>query len=190
MGEAKRRAEATRTLMLIECDQWSKDPSDEEAAALAELLALPSVIAVRATPENMRQMGMCSKDCHENCHWFADNDPDGEWQHVFGWWKQPSALLLHSVIRRGDQYVCITPQADPGVGNKFTFIPDDAITPEREGDHFQLTRNGHSHHPGVRLDPAATIEYMAKVKTRLETGMNPYQAWEIDSLGAQFETGV
>jgi hypothetical protein len=187
MGDAKKKFEALRALMREECDQWSKPPSDEEQATLQELLELPAVRAVRATPENLAVMGMTAKNCHENCAWYADNDPGGEWEHVFGWWMQPSALVLHSVIRRGDKYVCITPQADPAVKNDFLFIPDDAITPEKADDHYLLLRNGVSHHPGLRLDPQATIEYMAKVKERLSTKMNPYHAWQIDYLGAQFD---
>lgn len=187
MGEAKRKSDALRAAMLIECSQWSKPPSDIERAALDELIAMPSVRAVRATAQNLQMMGMSAKDCHENCHWYAKNDPSGEWQHVFGWWMQPSALVLHSVIRRGDEYVCITPQADPAVGAQFTFIPDEAITPEKNGDHFLLLRKGQNHHPGLRFDPAATIEYMSKVKGRLKSGMKPFVAWEIDYTGAQFE---
>lgn len=189
MGEAKRKSEAMRAAMLIECDQWSKPPSDTEKQALDELLAMPSVKAVRATAQNIQMMGMNPKDCHENCTWYATNDPSGEWEHVFGWWIQPNALVLHSVIRRGDDYVCITPQVDRAVGAMFTFIPDAAITPEQNGDHFLLLRNGQNHHPGLRLDPTATIEYMEKVKVRLNSGMHPFKAWEIEYLGAQFEDG-
>lgn len=187
MGEAKRKADAMRAMMLVECDQWSKPPSDVEKEALDEILALPAVEAVRASAHDLQKMGMNPKDCHDNCRWYAQNDPAGEWEHIFGWWKQPSALVLHSVICRADEYVCITPQADPAVGNNFTFIPDPAIALAQDGDQVVLLRNGQNHYPGLRLDPVATIEYMAEVRARLQSGMPPFKAWEIDYLGAQFD---
>lgn len=177
MGEAKRKREQLRQLMLRETDQWSFPPSPEEAALVAKLDVLPSVTARRVPEDQIAYMRMPGKECHANCAWYASNDPEGKARHVLGWWRQPEAYVLHSVIERDGQHVCITPQLQ-GTPATFEFVPDAEIEVRDEGDVRVFYRDGRRWHPGVRARPQEMIEHMEKVRRRLRAGGNPYKAWE------------
>jgi hypothetical protein len=179
MGEAKAKRERLRAVMLDECEKWSFPPSVAEAQAVAEVGQLPSVTARRVPERDIAYMRMPGKECHANCAWYADNDPDKATRHVIGWWRQPGAFVLHSVVERAGQYFCITPQL-PDTPETFEFIPDPAVEGRQEGEVRRFYRNGHPCHPGLRFDPPWTIRYMEAVKARLLAGVHPMRAGEVE----------
>ena len=189
MGEAKRRADELRAALLREADRWDFPPSDWERETVTELDALPRVTSVRAPAEQLKWARMKARECHANAGWYADNDPNGEWKHVVGWWPQGDIFILHSVVRRAGDLLCVTPQ-EWDVPERFPFIPDEQIEARDEEDRRAFYRRGHKLPVGLRRDPAAQIEAMNLMGSRLASGVKPRQAMELADREATVRLGL
>jgi hypothetical protein len=172
LGEAKVKRERLRATLLDECDRWSAPPSADEDAAREAVAALPVVKVRRLPADQIAYMRMPGRECHANCAWYAENDPERKTEHVIGWWIQPGADVLHSVIKRDGGYFCLTPQL-AGTPEVFDFVPDPEIEAREEGEYRAFYRNGFRCVPGIRFDPAETIRYMEWMREKLLAGVNP-----------------
>jgi hypothetical protein len=180
VGEAKRRREEMRATFLKFSERWSFPASDWEAAAIAEVERLPVVRAFRVPAEQIAYMRMPAQECHTNCRWYEENDPEGKVRAAVGWLPQPGVFVLHSVVERGGKLMCITPNAFVG-GDTLDFIPDAKIQwREGEGGVRHFTRDGQDIGPGIRKDPARTIADNERVRRNLLSGMDPLQAVKVD----------
>jgi hypothetical protein len=124
--EARRRHEQLKAKILDEIADWTRPATAEEQHVAAEIAKLPTVMVRREPAERLAWARMKSGECHTNCLWYEENDPTRSFKAVAGWWKQPYGVYtFHSVIRNGNDYVCITPAPGP---NEFEFAPDPEIT--------------------------------------------------------------
>lgn len=180
MGEAKRNMEKLRASFLAELDNWSFPPTDWEARTVVEIQKLPVVMVRRYPDDALKYMRMPPRECHKNARFMQDNDPDGRLRQVSGWWFQNGNYVLHSVVDQYGDLVCVTP-APLHRENPFPFIPDAKIEWRDEGDYRVPYRDGVEIGPGVRADPEMTLTELAKVRARLESGMNPYKAIQMPS---------
>ncbi len=175
MGEAKRKAERLRAQFLADIEEWMFPASEWEARMVAEVRELPRVRAHRITPNQAADMGMPAKECHANCRWYQDNDPEGKARQITGWMHDDGGFVLHSVIERDGVVFCITPtpvHQEPA----FEFIPDPAIEWRDEGDFRIPYRGGQKVGKGIREDPAAAMAQLEEIKRKLLSGMNPWEA--------------
>lgn len=153
MGEAKSRQRALRADFNRVLDMWSFPPSDAEAATVAAVQGLPSVIVERESAERLAWAGMKPRLCHDSCAWYARNDPTGQTKVVTGWMREPTGnYVLHAVVAIGSVYRCITPT--PGEPSRFLFIPHPDIETVRQDDlKYRHTRKGYEIGAGIRPDP-------------------------------------
>ncbi len=179
--EARRRREKLKAMMLDEVADWTRPASVEETALLAEVERLPIVTVERMPAERLSWMRMEPRKCHVNCDWYERNDPEAAWKTVAGWWLQPYGVyMFHSVVRRGNAYACITPQA-VNVPDIFEFAPDpEAVRVEDATGRSSFQRRGERMPVMVRRDPERTIRAYTLVKERILAGMDPMKAGEID----------
>ncbi|MDX3925169.1 MAG: hypothetical protein QHC90_05085 [Shinella sp.] len=175
MGQAKRKLEEARASFLAELDSWSFPATEWEAKVVADIGSLPVVKVTRYPDEALAYMRMPPRECHKNARFMQDNDPDKRLRQVTGWWPQDGQFVLHSVVFQNGDFVCVTP-APMHSGRTFEFIPDDKIEWRDEGDYRVAYRDGMEVGPGVRADPAKTLVEIERVRQRLLSGMNPFQA--------------
>jgi hypothetical protein len=175
VGEAKRKLEEARKLFIAELDKWSFQATKWEARTVAEITELPVVKVTRYPDDTLAYMRMPPRECHKNARFMQDNDPDKQLRQVTGWWPQDGQYVLHSVVDQYGVHVCVTPTPMHS-GGTFDFIPDDKIEWRDEGDYRVAYRDGEEIGPGVRADPAKTLAEIERMRQRLLTGMNPYQA--------------
>lgn len=175
MGESKRKLEAVRKLFLDEFKKWAFPITDWEVKTVEQIRNLPVVRARRYPDDALEWMRMPARECHANARFMQDNDPEGRLKQVTGWWLQEGNYVLHSVVDQYGTYMCVTP-APLHREYEFDFIPDPKIEWRDEGDHRVAYRDGVKIGPGVRSDPAETLEVLDKIRTRLLSGMNPYEA--------------
>jgi hypothetical protein len=192
MGQAKRRREALRQIMLEEGRKWDFPPSVWEIAVCAELKNQPVVVVPRMPAEQLNWMRMPAHKCHANVRWYAENDPSKRSHAVVGWWVQWPDFVLHSIIETDGQMTCITPI--PYNENEFPFIPDPKIGWVQNEDVYSAVRNGRVIGPGLRAFPAFTMARNAIVRERLLSGVDPFKAIEftehdIEALKRQFAVG-
>ncbi|MGY4569827.1 MULTISPECIES: hypothetical protein [Bradyrhizobium] len=177
MGQAKARREALRQQMLEEGKRWDFPPTPWEAAICAELKDESRVVAVsRAPADQLAWMRMPDKKCHDNVRRYVENDPLRKTRAVVGWWVQWPDFVLHSVIERGGQLICITPTRFDE--SDFPFIPDPKISWLEDGDVYSAVRDGRVIGPGVRAFPTFTMARNAIVRERLIAGVDPFKAIE------------
>lgn len=177
MGEAKLRRKREKAMLLSEWADWTRPPTPEEALLVAEIDKLPTVTVQRQPVEALTWGRMKAKECHANCQWYEDNDPNGEHKAVRGWWKQPNGIhMLHSVIRRGDDYACITPGPPPDF---YQFAPDPEILFVND-ERGSLKRRGQIPPKFVRSDPERTIKAYTLLAQRINAGMDLVKAEQID----------
>lgn len=179
MGEAKIRKEKLRAEMLKIIEGWIRPATAEEAEIVSEIERLPHEHVAVYPPEHLEYMEMKPRECHANCRIMVGQDSPDILAHVLGWRNENNAYILHSVIRQSDNKLyCVTPNEAKLVS--FEFIPDEAIS-SREGNdgHYQYSRKGNAIGYGFRRDPDQTIEDGLKVKERLLSGMDPYEAMKL-----------
>ncbi len=174
MGEAKRKREALRRMMLEKGSEWDFPASDWEADLCAELEALPVLIVPRAPADQLASTKMKANECHTNTFWYVGNDPNKISCAVTGWWVQEPCYVLHSVIEQDGRLICITPSAFGET--EIPFVPDPKISWQIEGDVRHAMRNGIEIGPGIRKFPALTMAINSIVRERLLAGANPFQA--------------
>ena len=104
-----------------------------------------------------------------------DNCPVEQTHQVLGWWfnKDENVYVLHSVIRQGDNMICVTP-SPYDAENPFHFIPDEKIEMRKDDDEFIFSRNGQSIDAGVRKNSGTTLQEMTALRRDLESGCDPY----------------
>lgn len=175
VGEAKKRIESVRKAFLAEIDEWSFPPSEWEARTVSEIQLLP-IVKVRRYPDDaLSYMRMPARHCHANAQFMEDTDPSGRMKHITGWWIQGDTYLLHSVVLHDDQYVCVTP-APLESEETFDFVPDSEIEWRDDGEVRSAYRGGALIGKGVRTNPARSLAEIDKIRQRLLSGMNPYEA--------------
>lgn len=175
MGEAKRKLEKVRASFIAELDNWSFSPTEWESRTVAEIQALPVIKVMRYPDDALEYMRMPPRECHKNARFMQDNDPNGRLKQVTGWWMQDGNYVLHSVVDQYGDYVCVTP-APLHPENPFDFIPDEKIEWRDEGDFRVAYRDGVKIGPGVRSNPTKAIADLEEIRSRLLSGMNPYEA--------------
>jgi len=176
MGEAKRKREALRRLLLEKGSEWDFPPSDWEVALCSELESQIVLIVPRATAEQLSWARMKANECHGNARWYADNDPEKKARMITGWWVQEPNYVLHSIVERDGQLTCITPS--PFETTELPFIPDPKISWRVEGEVYHAVRDGRDIGPGIRKFPAFTVAVNAIIRERLSSGANPFHAVE------------
>lgn len=182
MGEAKKREKGLRAEFTRVLDMWAFLPTEAEAQTVAEIEALPVVTAERESAERLEWARMKPRLCHDNCAWYARNDPTRKAKVVTGWMREPTGnYVLHAVVAIGNEYRCITPI--PGEPSRFSFIPDPDIETIRQDDHtYRHTRKGFEIGAGIRPNPAKTLRHIEIIRERLASGMDPHKAMDLRSL--------
>lgn len=191
MGQAKRRKQELKEHLLLQADWWTFSPSEWERALVDELLDMPAYPVPRMDEADMAAMKMAPNQCHANTRWYEKNDPNARSKAVSGWWMKNTDFVLHSVMKDGDQYFCVTP-GDQGE-DEIIFIPDPNIVWVERGANCAAIRNGEEVGVGVRRFPALTIGLFQMMRYRLFIGMDPDQAQyfsdeEMDALMRQHLT--
>lgn len=159
---------------MIDLDEWAFPATDWEAEMVRQIESLPAVTAHRVSAARLKWMRMKPRQCHANAVFMERNDPAGKMCRVIGWMPDSGVYVLHSVVRHGGGYACVTP-VDPrlGLSSRFAFIPDPAIEARRVGDHECYYRGGVAIGPGLRADPTRTLADIEEVRRRLRAG------WEV-----------
>ncbi len=178
MGEAKRKREELRQRFLQIVEGWSAAPTEWETRMVAEVKELPRMTVRRYPPHVLAYMNMKQGECHANCQFMQNEDPDGICQRVVGWTYTDGQFVLHSVVKRNDEYFCVTP-VPPGFPQEIIFVPDPAITVEEKDGRYIFSRGGEEIRYGLRPNPAATLEFCNTLRERLNSGMNPYEAMDL-----------
>lgn len=174
MGAAKRKREELRKALLEEMDKWSFPSTEWETRTVEEIRKLPVVKVRRYPDDTLAWMRMPPRQCHANARFMQENDPERRARQVTGWWVQEGDYLLHSVVARDGEYLCVTP-APLHQDDLFDFIPDPKIEWREEGDHRVAYRDDVEIGPGVRSDPVGTLAKIEEMRARLLSGMNPYE---------------
>lgn len=174
-------------LALRNAEQMAFPPTEWEANALAEVLALPRVAVTRPPVEELLAAGMLPYDCHGNCSAQETNDPDQLTRHVWGWLIYGSDLILHSVVERHGHWQCLTPQL-VRAPSQFQFIPDPFIewTDTTDGARHAF-RGGVRIPQALRKYPEHHLRMRDEFNDLLASGMSAFDAREIVdvTLGAE-----
>lgn len=178
MGEAKRNLEEVRAQMMRVAEGWMLEPTDWEARMVEEVRQLPRRKVKRLPPDMLAYMRMQPGDCHANTYFMEREDPENLHKRVIGWMIADGQLVLHSVVERLGEMVCVTP-GPRGDEDSFLFIPDSAILCEEIEGRFVHSRGGERIKFGLRVNPATTIAFSNLLLERLRSGMNPYKAMEV-----------
>jgi hypothetical protein len=178
MGDAKKNLAAFREGLLSQALRWCFAPSAWENDLVAQIVAMPSHRVPRMSASDLAWMGMPANECHANTRWYEKNDPTQESKSITGWWLQGMEFILHSVLSRQGQYVCITPTARDD--SEIQFFPDPKIEWIVRDNCFCAMRNGHEIGLGVRRFPSFTIAQNEILIARLNSGMNPHRASEFN----------
>lgn len=170
MGEAKQKAAEQRDGVRIMMEKWAGPDLPGEADIAREIETLPSEWVNRAHRTDLARSGMKAGECHGNCIWYEKNDPLKQHKRVTGWVIDEinGVLMLHSVVKRGDEMICITPTLDGTDGCEFR--PDPDIAMSEENGRMVFDRKGVRIGVGIRRDPAKTRQKAAKVIAALDAG--------------------
>lgn len=167
--------ELLRQSCLAELDRWMFEASDWEARTVTAIADLPAFRVPRARPDESAALGMLARRCHANVRRLVDGDPSGAARQVTGWWRLGGKYVLHSVLETENGMRCVTP-APLHDDDALDFIPDPRIE-WREADGIPVAyRDGHPIGPGVRSDPAEEMAALDRIRRRLRSGMDPYDA--------------
>ncbi len=178
MGEAKARLDRLRQTFADSAMRWMFTRAAWEDRAVAEILACPTEVAYRADPATLRSLGLPERDCHSNAERYADARTDAAARAVLGWWRQANVLVLHSVVEIRGRLICVTP-SDVDPSPQLPFIRDPRLVWESDAEGRFCRRDGHRIGPGLRIDPDQVIADTALILSRLQSGMNPYEAVKI-----------
>lgn len=177
MSEANIKRKALKQVLINELQRWDFPPSDAEALAVSEIRKLPKVIVRRYSKQQLDYMRMKPKECHANCRFMQDNDPEGKCKQVSGYWLQSGNYVFHSVVERDGEMFCVTPIMTSGP-DEIVFIPDPDIEWRTEGNHWVAYRKGVAVEPGFRSDPIEHKRVASIILARIEAGMHPLKAGE------------
>lgn len=170
-----------KDVFLTELDRWSFPTTDWELETVKEIERLRVITVRRVDAATLEWMRMKPRQCHTNARFYEEKDPERLSKRIIGWWPQGGNYLLHSIVRREGQHFCVTP-VDPKMvpEAEFPFIPDPKIEARVEGDLMGYYRDGGKIGPGVRGNPAKTLAYNDAARKRLLSGMDPYEAMQVD----------
>ncbi|MGO6937868.1 hypothetical protein [Rhizobium johnstonii] len=178
---------ALSELILRNVEEMAFPPTQIEADALADVLALPRVTVTRPPKNDLLKLGMVPYNCHVNCAEYVASDPEELTRHVWGWIILGSDLILHSVVERNGLWRCLTPQLIE-VAPTFTFIPDPEIewVDTAEG-YRQPFRGGVKLPDALRKNPEDHIRMRDRFRELLSSGMSPIDARAMvdGTLGAE-----
>jgi hypothetical protein len=160
-------------MALRNADNMAFPPTELEATTFAEVMALPRVVVTRPPREKLLAAGMVPYDCHVNCSEQARQDPVS--LHVTGWLVYGDDLILHSVINRAGQWICLTPQLVPAPQN-FAFIPDPYLEWLDNGQQNIPFRHGLATVEVLRKDPERHILMRDEFHALISSGMSVLQA--------------
>lgn len=166
--------EEVRSAFVAEIEKWAFPMSDWEVRVVQEIKQMPVVTVERYPDDALAYMRMPPRQCHKNASFMEENDPECRIKQVTGWWPQEGQYVLHSVIVRDDQYICVTP-APLHSTRRFDFIPDAKIKWRDEGEVRVPYRDGVKIGPGVRDDPEKTIVELGLMREKLLSAKNPYE---------------
>lgn len=121
------QADDFRAQMLIEIAKWMVPPTKREAMLVAELSAQPRIRVEAIHPDLRKHLGMRLHDCHRNCRDFVRDERSDTFRHVAGWRIENGLYILHSIVSRPGETICITPMLQDG-GDAFDFIPEPGTT--------------------------------------------------------------
>ena len=188
MAEARARLERLRATFADSATRWMFPRTAWEDRAVAEILACPAEVAVRANPTALRSLGLPERDCHSNAERYAAARADAAARPVLGWWRQTNVLVLHSVVEIRDRLICVTP-SDVDPSPSFPFVRDPRLVWDSDAAGRFCRRDGHRIGPGLRIDPDQVIADTALILSRLQSGMNPYEAVKV-TIGSGLPLGT
>jgi hypothetical protein len=164
-------------LILRNSAQFAFPASEWEKKAYQEIVALPRVTVTRPPKDQLLAADMVEYDCHTNCAAQEANDPTKQSRHVFGWMVLGSDLILHSVVKMGSHWVCLTPQLVE-LASRFVYIPDPFIEWRNSDD----GRSREPYRSGVRLPdalrkyPERHIEMHGELLRLIASGLSVVEA--------------
>ena len=165
--------------MLEALKPWLKVPTDEEAQLAQEVSSFPILVVPKASPLMMNRMQMKAGECHFNCHFYVINDPQKKSKQITGWLYSPAhggTYCSHSVVDLSGDMTCLTP--DLFGDEAIEFVPDTKIELTFTGNVGLVVRNGKPFSPTIRNEPEKAMAYYLKIKERLLSGIDPYDALE------------
>ncbi len=178
MGEARFKLDRLRETFADSAARWMFARSPWEDRAVVEILACPAEVAYRTDSATLRRLGLPERDCHSNVERYAAARTDIAAWPVLGWWRQPNVLVLHSVVEIDGRLICVTP-SDVDSSPSFPFIRDTRLMWDSDDDGRVCRRDGRRIGPGLRIDPDQVIADTRLILSRLQSGMNPYEAVKI-----------
>lgn len=170
MSQAKLKKEHLRQVMLREVEDLSRPFADEEARLAEEIESLPAIVVERVSQQQLDRMRMRPNQCHANCLFYEQNDPEQKSRLRTGWLDFQWVFDPHSVIERDGRLLCLTPMLIPGA-SVFKFRPDPAITLDTH--RFMVIRNGSALESKVRRNPDLIALYADFIRSRLLAGADP-----------------
>lgn len=176
-------------LILRDASLFAFPVTEQEKLAYAEVVCLPRVIVTRPPKDQLLAAGMVPYDCHTNCSTQEANDPSKLSRHVFGWMVCDADLILHSVVKMGGQWLCLTPQLVE-LASRFEFIPDAHIEWREADDGVSLVayRNGTRLPEALRKDPQQHIKMRKELLSLIASGLSIVEARDrvASTLGMEF----
>ncbi len=157
-------------------DAWAWDfPATQWEADVVADLADNRVYTIKRFPkEELDRLGMRANACHANVRRIVENNAEAE--AAAGWLVEEPDLAVHSVIKIGEHYICVTPSRSGD--ETCEFMPDPKITWTPYGSEMAPVRNGQIiKGPGIRQYPAFTIARFGITRRRLEAGASLEEAF-------------
>jgi len=178
MGEAKINLEIIREYFIEVVEGWARPISSGEIIAVKEIASLPVITVPVADADQLAYSGMQKRECHLNCRFVSENDPEKQTHRILGWVPFEDCYVLHSIINQRGQNLCITPNEEGSTSIRF--IPDKTIIDINTGhEEWRYERKGFQIFNGVRINPEKIIKQSLRCKELLLTDMNPYEAVQV-----------
>lgn len=164
-------------LILRNAAIFAKPVTETEKQAYNDVIALPRVVVTRPPKDELLAADMVPYDCHTNCAAQEANDPTGSSHHVFGWMVLGQDLILHSVVKMGSDWLCLTPQTVE-LSSRFDFIPDPLIEWWDADDGVSLVacRQGKELPEALRKDPEHHIRMYNELLRLVASGLSVAEA--------------
>lgn len=170
------RTQSLSELVQRNIEKMAFPPSEREASAFSDVMALPRVVANRPPADALLAAGFVHYDCHRNCAEQASNDPMGISRHVVGWLPYANDLILHSVVAARGKWICLTPQLVPAP-SQFDFIPDPHLEWRDHVDGYRIAlRHGQEIPETLRKDPHSHIRMRDEFLESVAAGMSVLEA--------------
>jgi len=171
---------AVEELILRNVEAFAAPATEWEQQAYNEVIALPRVVVTRPPKDELLAADMVPYHCHSNCATQEANDPSGSSRHVFGWMVLGEDLILHSVVKMGSQWLCLTPQTVE-LSSRFDFIPDPLIEWRDADDGVSLVayRHGKELPETLRKDPEHHIRMHSELLKQIASGLSVVEARDI-----------